>query len=230
MKKADKSRIPRRRSPKRKRRSEVEDSARVPVQERSRARFEAILDATDRLLQNSNVENISLYDIAREAGMAAASVHYLFPDVDAVYVTLAERYMRDFALLREKHRSDRRSSSWQKYIRDSLQRSCKQYNDNRGKMELLLGPRLGRKVELEDIRNNDTIADIILGTLNRHYRLPALPHLNRVMSFGITISDAFWSRAYIQHGSIDDDTLEESIRAHIAYLQLYFPESLPSVD
>lgn len=218
----------RHRSPKRKRRSQSSDSAREPTQERSRLRSIAILDATDRLLKERNIETISMYDIAREARMPAPSVHYLFPTVDSVYVKLAERYMLQFAETSAKHLKETAAKTWQESIRNELERGRRRYNENRGAMELLLGPRLGRKVELQDIRNNDAIAQSILDRLAHNYGLPRLPDLRRKLSLGITISDAFWSRSYIENGRIDDEAFEESVRAYIAYLRLYLPEHLPS--
>lgn len=228
-----KTKPPRRSSPKRKRRTEEpDDNAREPTQERSRLRFDAILRATDQLLQQSNIENISMYDIAAKASMPAASVHYLFPTVDSIYVKLAERYMQLFAAASAQHRTERKAQTWQDNIRTGLERACKQYNDNRGALELLLGPRLGRVVELQDIRNNDIIAESVLERLSLNYELPRLPRLRlrRILSFGLTITDAFWSRSYMEHGRIDAETLEESIRAQLAYLKLYLPEHLPMAE
>ena len=228
---ARKAKPSRRRSTKRKRRSENPDNnARNPLQERSRLRYEAILDATNELLQTTNIESISLYDIANKARMPAASVHYLFPTVDAVYVKLAGRYMHIFAQTSEQFRTERRVQTWQENIRSGLERGCKLYNENRGAMELLLGPRLGRVVELEDIRNNDIIAESILNRLQQNYVMPPFPDLQRILSLGITIGDSFWSRSYIEFGKIDEGYLEQSVRAVIAYLSLYLPNHLPRVD
>jgi hypothetical protein len=39
--------------------------------------------------------------------------------------------------------------------------------------------------------------------------------------------DGLWSAAYVRHGRIDDDTVEESLRLRIAYLRTILPEVLP---
>jgi AcrR family transcriptional regulator len=115
------------RAAKRKQRSANPDNnAREPTQTRSRLRFEAILNATDELLQYSNIENISLYDIAARSRMPAASVHYLFPTVDAVYVKLVERYIEQFAAASAQSRSERRAQTWQENVRSGLERACRQ--------------------------------------------------------------------------------------------------------
>lgn len=70
--------VVRRKASQRKGRTEtLEHRARRPLQKRSLDRFNSILEATEVLLETANIEDISFYDIARQADLPPASVHYL---------------------------------------------------------------------------------------------------------------------------------------------------------
>ena len=62
------------------------------MQERSRRRVEAILDATERLVVKRGVEALTTRDIAETAGVPVASVYQYFADKEAVLLALVERH------------------------------------------------------------------------------------------------------------------------------------------
>lgn len=68
---------------------------RAPVQERSRRRVEAILDATERLVVERGVEALSTREIAVAAAVPVASLYQYFADKEAVLLALAERDMAE---------------------------------------------------------------------------------------------------------------------------------------
>ncbi|WP_232678201.1 class II aldolase/adducin family protein [Nocardioides sp. R-C-SC26] len=68
---------------------------RAPVQERSRLRVEAILDAAERLVVKHGVDALTTRDIADAAGVPVASLYQYFADKEAVLVALAERHMAE---------------------------------------------------------------------------------------------------------------------------------------
>lgn len=65
----------------------------LPVQERSRRKIDAILDATAALLARKGVEAVSMLAIAEEAAVPAATVYHYFESRLAVLAALAERTM-----------------------------------------------------------------------------------------------------------------------------------------
>ena len=68
---------------------------RVPSQQRSRRRVEAILDATERLVLTEGVEALTTRAIATEAGVPVASLYQYFGDKEAVLLALAGRDMEE---------------------------------------------------------------------------------------------------------------------------------------
>src|SRR5271170_7255277 len=71
----------------------VANEPRRPSQQRSRLRFEMLLDAADALLSDKETTDVGLYDIAGAANVPPASVYHLFPTKEAAFVALAERYL-----------------------------------------------------------------------------------------------------------------------------------------
>lgn len=64
---------------------------RVPTQERSRKRLEAILDAAAELFADIGYDATTTEAIAAKAGTSIGSVYQFFPDKRALYRALAER-------------------------------------------------------------------------------------------------------------------------------------------
>lgn len=54
-------------------------------------KYDRILDALQQLLENSTIQNISVSDIARRAGMGKGSIYYYFPSKEAILDALVER-------------------------------------------------------------------------------------------------------------------------------------------
>ena len=64
---------------------------RVPTQERSRRRFEAILDASALLFAEHGYAAVSVEAIAERAGIPIGSVYQFFRDKEALFAAVAER-------------------------------------------------------------------------------------------------------------------------------------------
>ena len=63
----------------------------VPVQTRSRATVEAILEATARILEAEGLEAVTTNRVAERAGVSIGSLYQYFPDRDAVLAALIRR-------------------------------------------------------------------------------------------------------------------------------------------
>lgn len=54
-------------------------------------KYEKILDALQQLLEEKNIQNISVSEIASRAGIGKGSIYYYFPSKDAIVDALIER-------------------------------------------------------------------------------------------------------------------------------------------
>ncbi len=73
------------------RRPDLSEVRRRPTQERSRKRFEAIVQAASTLIATRGLESITMTDIAHEADMESTAVYRYFPNKGAIVRELAIR-------------------------------------------------------------------------------------------------------------------------------------------
>lgn len=201
----------------------------APAQQRSRVRHEDILKAVERLLAVVNIEDLSHSDIATEAGISKASVHYHFPTIAAVQRELGRRYDQQ---LYEVHRafgqrlSPDEAHSWQDCMRAGSGIARDWLNVNRPACEALYGPMLHRENRLAGFSYNSRVAEGMVEVLRARAGLPDDPRYLELFTASTEIQDLFWSTAYLRHGRIDDGALEESLRACFGYLRNYLPDVL----
>ncbi|WP_428649675.1 TetR/AcrR family transcriptional regulator [Roseibium sp.] len=67
---------------------------RMPVQKRSRERFELILDAAVALISEKGVDQLKMNDIVERTGVKHGSLYQYFPEKRAVIATLLDVYNR----------------------------------------------------------------------------------------------------------------------------------------
>src|SRR5436305_13373466 len=72
-------------------------AARVSAQEREAA----ILDTAEQLLESRSVQEISVDDLARGAGISRPSFYFYFPSKEAVFLTLIDRLVEQADVGRE---------------------------------------------------------------------------------------------------------------------------------
>lgn len=72
-------------------------SRRTPQQQRSRAKVDAILDASDHIVAVDGVDNVTTTLVAERAGMAVGTLYQYFDGVDAIIDALVARHAETFA-------------------------------------------------------------------------------------------------------------------------------------
>ena len=78
---------------------------RAPVQERGRARVEAILDAAESVIAQVGLEAATTNAIAERAGASVGSLYHFFPNKQAIVDALLARYMtRTLDVMRDSRR------------------------------------------------------------------------------------------------------------------------------
>jgi len=199
---------------------------RRPTQQRGRVRFEQLLDAAQELIDQRGIEEITLYDIAELAGVAASSVYHFFPTKQAVLVALVHRYRDafkdivlspvDLSLVRE----------WDDLLLLHLDRVRAIYNEDKTAMYLLLGPGMIWEVRLTDASNNDAIAEKIVEVFSRYFIFPARPDPVEIFSRGLSVLDSIWRLSVIRHLRITDELHHDACNAMHAYLRSYLPKYL----
>ncbi len=192
-------------------------------------RFEKIVQAAEDLLQTANIEDISFYDIARQAQISPPSIAYLFPTMAALRTELSRRYLvigtKDVVQVHQAL-AQVRNPSWRQWVYEMGVRARDYYNDHRHVSEVVLGPMLHRETRRASFEENKKVAHSLLESFKQVFIVPEIPGLTEKFAVSIEIVEALWGRSYILNGTIDDDSFEESMRIQFGYLRSILPETL----
>lgn len=202
-----------------------------PSQERSKVRFERILDVADELLLACLPEDLSIDKITKAAGLQAPSVYRLFPSVAAVIHGLAQRHLLAMAAYVQETELEP-DLSWQEELRQGLIVCRRYYEINPQAAKLILSSSVSREVRISDRENVSRMAENALAGSNLLEASASWPpgttheDVLRRLEIMIDIVDAVWGQSFHYHREITDWYFEESVRAAIGYLELYLPKHI----
>lgn len=199
---------------------------RKPTQARGIAKFEQILDAANKLIDEQPEREISLYDVAAAAGVATGSVYHFFPNIEAIFIALVERYDKVFAdiILDTKPPA---GADWQEILVLHTERSRDYINQHRPALMLIIGPLRTWHSRQVDTIGDAAIAQAMAENYGKSLVLPNEPAPEVILHHAIRMLEGFWELSYQQHGYVTDSMSQETNRAMTAYLRLYWPEFLP---
>ena len=200
--------------------------ARRPAQERTRLRFEALLDAADRLLLQEDASRIGLYDIAAAAGMPPASAYHLFPTREAVFAALAARYLRGLRRFIGRPFEPGSVQSWQEFIVVEMDRAVQFYNGNPVMSKLFLGDHVLAEIRILDTQNVEAASASNYDRMNRLFHMPFVRNSELKFNTLIGIYDGVWVMSYAKHGRTTEAYARETERAALAYCATFLPPSV----
>ncbi len=201
------------------------DPIRRPRQKRSLQRFEAILDSAARLLETLEPEQISIYTLAKDAGLSPPSIYHFFPDAGQVFVALAERYTREFIALLDAPLPPG-IETWQQHMAWRFGIGRDHYNAEPAARRLLLGSGLSATIRARDLENDRVIAERSVTELCSLFEMAESPELVERFTELLVINDAIWTLSVHRHGTITDAYEEQARRAREAYARTFLPEYL----
>ncbi|HZZ90447.1 MAG TPA: TetR/AcrR family transcriptional regulator [Caulobacteraceae bacterium] len=209
------------------RRATDASAPRRPSQQRSRLRFEMLLDAADALLADRETTDVGLYDIAGAAKVPPASAYHLFPTKEAAFVALAQRYLIGLSnhIIRPVTPAELRR--WQDFIALEMRRGVEYYNDHKVMAKLFFGANVIPDIRLLDVRNVAAASATTYGRMDRLFAMPYLHDADTKFATLIGIYDGIWMTSYARHGHITADFARESELAGIAYCETFLPAVIP---
>jgi AcrR family transcriptional regulator len=200
---------------------------RRPSQQRSRLRFEMLLDAADTLLGDKETTDVGLYDIAGAAKVPPASVYHLFPTKEAAFVALAERYLIGLSHHIVRGVDVGQLRRWQDFVALELHRAIEYYNDHKVMSKLFFGANVLPDIRLLDVQNVAAASASTYRRMNRLFEMPYLHDADTKFAALIGIYDGIWMTSYARHGRITPDFARETELAGIAYCETFLPAVIP---
>jgi AcrR family transcriptional regulator len=210
-------------------RAEQRKVARRPSQERSRLRYEALLDATDALIRSRGMTNFGIYEIAAEAEVPTASAYHFFPSTEAAFSELARRYL---AVLAEQTSAPVAaqvvaSGGWQDLVRLRFERAVQFYRSHEVARLLFLSGDVVSSIRRVDVDNTLATARRLHDFFDRYFVMPAFETIEFKLLILVSIYDGCWMASVAKSGDLTADYCDEAIKAGLLYCASFLPETLP---
>lgn len=192
---------------------------REPQQARSRARFERLLEAADRVLGTEGLEALTVRRIAVEAEVPIGTLYQFFPDKQAIVDALALRYLEEFSVLVAGLVDRAERERWADPVRVVSGAFVDLYRSRPGYLAIWAGGHLSPQVRQADQENDRLIADGLRRVLVAQSGLPDGPELARACAVAVRVSDALLQYAFRNGPQADDEVLAELVRLQRLYLE-----------
>ena len=198
-----------------------------PMRRRGIARLNRLLDATERLLERHDEQEVSLARIAAEAGVPLPSVYHFFPNRNVAFEALALRFNEEIYRRSIEPLDDPPPASWQELLERKHIRAAAFQNGRAAALRLFLGAGVSVAIRQADFAGNARLARSRARMFEAYFQLPFLPDFEKRLEVATAINDGIWSLSYGRHQRITEEFRAEATAAAIAYLRAFLPEYLP---
>lgn len=183
---------------------------RVPVQGRSVARVQRMLDACAELVDEVGYEGLTTTLLAERAEVAIGSVYQFFPDKRAIVQALTLRTMESYLQrLDERFASDDLTDWW-----DGVDAAIDEYITMHRTVPGFRTLHFGDVVDLhlldEQRDNNGVIADQLARVLTERFGMADQPELRFILEIAVEAADALIKLAFRRQPEGDDRVLDEA--------------------
>jgi AcrR family transcriptional regulator len=192
---------------------------RMPMQERSVARVQRMLDACADLIDEVGYEGLTTTLLAERAGVAIGSVYQFFPDKRAVVQALTMRNVEAYVSRVEARINDGGPRHWVDVVEIAMDEYIDMHRTIPGFRTLHFGDVVDTNLLDEERDNNAVIVDQLSRLLVGHFHLPAGPALTFALARAVEMADALVKSAFRYQVDGDEAILVEAkqiIRDYLA--------------
>lgn len=197
--------------------------ARQPQQERSRLRFEKMLDGARELLVEGGLNGFSIPALAERVGFSRASIYQFFPTPYALINELMRSELAELESVLEGEAENLAGLTWQETLAHIVSVASDFHNAHPvGRMLILGGPVSdeGHLAQTLTIQHLGRLARDLLAS--RGFQLPEDPD---VAVLTVDIGTTCMRLSFHKHGKVTPAYREEAVRAMTSYLQQYAPQA-----
>lgn len=183
-----------------------------------------IHDAVTKLMERREATEISMYDVAKECGMATSTVYHHYPNIESLFRSLLDEVFIDFDEVLHQCIDAEKVTHWSDINRMIETAYVDYYNNNPIARKLILG-----RHTFSELGHADTEHDILLGDqveqiYQRFFDIPQLPQPVNVFAISLQVADKIYSLSYRKYGYIIPRLAQEAILLTESYLKLYIPQ------
>lgn len=198
--------------------------------ESTERRLERIRSAAIKLASQRDVNKISIYDIAKEASIAASSVYHHYPNVEALICDLMGNVFTDFEMVLNQAVDSAHVSHWSDINRMIEKSFVDYYQTTPLAQRTLLSQHTYVSIHHADARHDQLLAQKVEDIYREHFILPPLPTEVNIFAIALQVADKVYSMSYREDGKIAPAMEKEAIILTEAYLGAYLPQVLPRVE
>lgn len=196
--------------------------AKVPVQDRGKVRFNAIVEAAESLVLESGVDNISPHKIAKKANIPASSVYQYFPTMGALFSVMAEKhFMTAFHIVPEAL-EDTEIRSWHDLATIIVDSAYDFYTRDKISEILFLGVFLSPGVREYTASRLTRLSLWYIQYFELLYRKSDLENLPEKLAIALDVTKTVYIRSLSRHGEIRDFYRKEARCLVLSYLGEFF--------
>ncbi|WP_431036933.1 TetR/AcrR family transcriptional regulator [Pseudomonas yamanorum] len=188
------------------------------MQERSTARIEKVLEATESLLESMGPEKTSIPAIAIAADVPRAAIYPFFEDKYAIFSHLAVLHMSRLTDAIRASGADQ-AVDWQSWVEKVIDSVTAYYNDKPVASILLLRGCFTQLDQKKHSAKNLTIGELLRAKAAESDRTLAWPTEPDVASIAVELAFACMKYGYTHDGCISDNVAYEAKRSVLAYLK-----------
>lgn len=193
------------------------------TQARGRARREVLVQAARDLLQEREIDDITLPMVSEAANIPSSSTYHFFPDLRELYKELARTISDEMVRAEPAVAAE---ATWQSIIGTFLTASADYFNADAAARQLILGPRTTPDIRQAGCHDDYRFGVQLHAALSARFHLPELAEPTAIFFRAIVIADAFFALSVLEDGIITRHMIEEASRAATSYLGNYLPPVL----
>lgn len=194
-----------------------------PIQERSAARVDALLDAAAEVVDEIGFDRLTTAMVAERADASIGTVYRYFPDRIALLQGLRERAIARFRVAVVKRIEEINPANWLDAVDCSIDAFAMMYRSEPGfRIIRFADDERGNGDANQYIGESEQFAQALAQVLSTEFGLPAGDELEFRLAIAIEIGDALVGRAFVGSAEGDVRYLDEARAVVGSYLANYY--------
>lgn len=183
---------------------------RMPVQGRSLAKVQRMLDACAELVDEVGYEELTTTLVASRAGVAIGSVYQFFPDKRAIVQALTLRNLEAYLERLYRRIADGAMANWWDTVDAAIDEYIWMHRHSPGFRALHFGDVVDMHLLDDERNNNDVIVDELARMLTSQFSIPDDEKLRFSLGVAVEMADALIKWAFRRDPNGDEVVIREA--------------------
>ena len=188
----------------------------VPRQDRSKKKFFAILEASEKIIKDLGPDKLTLKKVADYTNLKRPSLYKLFPSVESIIYSLGEVHVKNLLLLIENNCQEIRSQELDYYLKIFIDVSSIFLNKERYLAFLLINLNMNFHSLQQTVNNQEHLAISFLSLLNKKN----IQVDEQKIMIAVQIIFAVLGHGIRSKGIIDSKILNDAKRSVLAFMSI----------